>query len=315
MLTRRVSLSGLALGSAYGFLARFLMDNERFGDAFGVMTLAFLVVVPVAMGVMTVSPVDAPSWRYRLFAPWVPTLLAVLGAMIVGWEGSICVYLGVPVLLLSASLGGIVGASRSAQRRGVQPMLALLPFIMAPLEQRIATPEKFEETVTTIEVAAPPAVVWRFVSSVDSIRKSERRPALFTTMGFPRPVSATLSRPGVGGVRRAEFEGGLVFTETVTDWQQDKRLSFTIRPNTASIPAATLDPHVTIGGPYFDVLTGTYELSATDGGKGTHLVLRSEHRVSTRFNLYAGWWAGRIMASIQQNILVIEKGRAEGTVP
>jgi hypothetical protein len=45
------------------------------------------------------------------------------------------------------------------------------------------------------------------------------------------------------------------------------------------------------------------------------LVLRSEHRVSTRFNLYAAWWADRVMASVQRNILVVLKGRAELAAP
>jgi hypothetical protein len=40
-------------------------------------------------------------------------------------------------------------------------------------------------------------------------------------------------------------------------------------------------------------------------------VLRSRQRVSTRFNFYAGWWADRIMGSIQDNILAVHKLRAE----
>jgi hypothetical protein len=71
-----------------------------------------------------------------------------------------------------------------------------------------------------------------------------------------------------------------------------------------------MDPHVEIGGPYFDVLTGTYELQPLEGGR-TRLVLRSEHRTSTAFNLYAAWWADRVMASIQRNILVVLRDRAE----
>jgi hypothetical protein len=124
-------------------------------------------------------------------------------------------------------------------------------------------------------------------------------------------VAATLSRPGVGGVRTATFEGGVVFRETVTAWDEGRRLRFTIDPE--AVPASTLDPHVTIGGPYFDVLTGTYELQPLPGGR-TRLVLRSEHRVSTPFNLYAGWWADRVMRSIQRNILAVLRDRAERRV-
>jgi hypothetical protein len=159
-------------------------------------------------------------------------------------------------------------------------------------------------------VAAPAHVVWPLVASVDSIRPDEQRPALFTAMGFPRPVSAVIDRHGIGGVREARFTGGLVFTETITEWEQGRRLRFTIRPNTHEIPATTLDQHVTIGGPYFDVLTGTYELVPLANG-GVRIVLGSEHRVSTPFNPYARLWTDAVMRSIQANILAVIKARAE----
>jgi len=129
-------------------------------------------------------------------------------------------------------------------------------------------------------------------------------------MGFPRPVSATLSRPGVGGVRLARFERGLVFTETVTEWEPNRRLSFTIDPNTESIPATTLDQHVTIGGEHFDVLDGTYRIEPV-GANEVILHLSSTHRLSTRFNFYAQFWSDLVMRQIQDNILEVIRHRAE----
>ena len=127
-------------------------------------------------------------------------------------------------------------------------------------------------------------------------------------MGFPRPIAATIDRFGVGGVRTATFERGVVFRELVTDWVPERRLGFTIDP--VVVPDGAMDQHVAIGGPYFDVLSGTYELHALDGGR-TRLLLKSEHRTSTAFNLYAAWWADRVMVSIQRNILAVLRDRAE----
>ena len=73
---------------------------------------------------------------------------------------------------------------------------------------------------------------------------------------------------------------------------------------------ATLDPHVTIGGPFFDVLTGTYTIEPLPGGK-VRLHLASRHRISTRFNVYSGLWADAIMRSIQDNILEVIRRRCE----
>jgi hypothetical protein len=112
---------------------------------------------------------------------------------------------------------------------------------------------------------------------------------------------------GIAARLAVSFDG-LVFREAVIEWVPERRLQFTI--DAQAVPAAALDPHVTIGGPFFDVLTGTYELHPVSPTR-TMLVLRSEHRVSTRFNICAAWWADRVMASVQQNILGVLKERAE----
>ena len=302
---------GVLAGVVYGVAARYAAETKLFGDGFVVMSLAFLVLVPMVLGFLTVSSAAAPSFTYRIFAPWVPALFVVLAATAIGWEGAICVLLGLPMILLFASIGGAFGGLAEARRTGVRPIVLMLPLLGGSVERHVHAPVRFTETITQIAIDAPPAVVWPLIASVDSIRPEEQHPALFTRLGFPRPISATISGAGVGAVRRARFERGLVFTETVTDWKPERRLSFTIRPNTDAIPATTLDRHVTIGGPFFDVLTGTYELTPTRDGRGTLLLLRSQHRVSTRFNLYAGWWADRIMGSIQRNILAVHKARAE----
>ncbi len=317
MMSRAKQPLPIGVGAAvvYGLCARFAASSGAdtsvtFGVGLFVMTLGFIFVVPFVLGYLTVRPARDPSFAYRLFAPWLPSVITIGIAMAVGWEGVICVVMGAPVILVFSSLGGLAGASDAARNPVVMPVLLLLPYVLAPIEARRSPPQRFVETVAAIDIDAPPSVVWTLVTSVDSIRAEETRPALFTRIGFPRPISATLSAPGIGGIRRARFEHGLTFTETVTTWEPDSLLSFTIRPNTDSIPPTTLDPHVTIGGRFFDVLTGTYEIHRI-GPSRTHLVLRSRHRVSTPFNLYAEWWADRIMRSVQDNILAVHRLRAE----
>jgi len=111
-------------------------------------------------------------------------------------------------------------------------------------------------------------------------------------------------------LRHARFEGGVLFLETVTDWDTERRLGFTIAAQTDSIPPTTLDRHVAIGGQYFDVLSGRYEIQRAAQG-GVVLDLSSELRLSTHFNLYATPWADAIMRSIQANILEVIRERAE----
>ena len=308
MRLRGASLLGVALGAAYGFVARLAVGRSSLAGTYAVMTLGFLVLVPFAMGYLTVRSVRSPSLAFRVLAPWVPCLIVVAAAWLVGAEGSICIVMALPLMLPLASIGGIVGASQAGRLSAALPVVALLPWVMMPLERGRPAVKRFVTTTTSITIAAPPGEVWPLVVSVDSITPREQRTALSSTIGFPKPVAATLDRPGVGGVRTATFDHGIVFRETIIAWEPERRIRFTIFPD--AIPATTLDPHVAIDGPYFDVLTGTYELHPLGDG-GTQLVLTSEHRVSTAFNPYAVWWADRVMRSIQTNILGVLRDRAE----
>jgi hypothetical protein len=308
----RPYLIGVLIGAAYGIAARLLAEGPTsLRQLFGVMTLGFLIVVPIIIGYLTVRGIESPSRLVCFFAPWPACLGTVLAAMLLGIEGMICVVLALPAMLLLSSFGGFIGGSGRVRRMpGALPALLVLPYVVAPLERGRDLPVRLATTRTTIDVAAPVPTIWPLIASVDSIRPAEERPALYTLIGFPHPVSAVIDRHGIGGVREARFTKGLRFTERVTDWAPGRRLSFTIAANTAEIPPTTLDEHVTIGGPYFDVLQGTYELQPLPDGK-VRIVLTSEHRLSTPFNAYAVLWTQAIMRSIQSNILEIVKARAE----
>jgi hypothetical protein len=316
LLLSRAGGIGLTAGAAYGLMIRIgaaLNGRNGPGSALLIMTVGFLFLVPTTVGYLTVRPVRGATLGFRLFAPWVTCALIVVGALLSGLEGAICVVFAAPAMLAFASLGGLLAGRGAERSRTVElPIVLLLPLMSMTLERQHPLPLRQVVTSTEIEIAAPPSVVWPLVVSVDTIRETERHRALFTAVGFPSPIAATLSHPGVGGVRTASFERGVVFHEVVTTWEPEHRLRFTI--DARSVPSAALDAHVTIGGPFFDVLTGTYELRALSPTR-TLLVLQSEHRVSTRFNPYAAWWADRIMSSIQRNILEVLRVRAETADP
>ncbi|HNC44239.1 MAG TPA: hypothetical protein PLU80_08735, partial [Acidobacteriota bacterium] len=187
---------------------------------------------------------------------------------------------------------------------------AVLPLVCSSIEHQFPLPQSVQAVETQITINAPSEVIWQNIERVPAIQPQEHKTSLFHLLGFPRPVEATLSHPGVGGVRHATFEGKVLFVETITTWEREKKLAFTIKADTASIPPTTLDEHVTVGGPFFDVLDGTYWLEPV-GHNQVILHLSSNHRLSTRFNFYAGWWTDAIMRDIQNNILGIIKNRCE----
>lgn len=325
---RRLVWVALGCGVFHGLLTRlvFGLNLWKAGNAalfpyfiaYEVMTGAFIFGAPLTMGFLSVWIAEAAgpvSWGRRLFLPWGSSLLALLAALLLGWEGWICVIMLVPAMLVLSTVGGLtaVGIRRLLGKRSLLPCAVLaagFPYAAAPLEELKARTWEVREVRNQVEVRAEANRVWREIRSVPRIAESEQRGSWMHRMGFPRPLEAVLEGEGVGSVRMARFERGLVFAERVTEWDEPRRLAFTIRADTANIPPATLDEHVTIGGPYFDVLSGLYEVEPLAEG-WVRLHLSSQHRLSTRFNWYASLWTEWVMSELQSSILEIVKRRAE----
>ncbi|AMR27604.1 hypothetical protein A0257_11190 [Hymenobacter psoromatis] len=305
---------------AYALATRFLFDADGFFQLFNssLLSLAFLVVMPLGLGAITAhfTPQTASAWWRLAWAPLLAVLCFLLAALLFHLEGLICVLIISPLFLFVSWLGAIIYARIAdplPQKRDkalVVAAFALLPFIAGPLENYLNNPDDFRRVENSVEINAPAAVVWQHIIRVAPIRAADLGPSIIDDIGFPRPVEATLSHEGVGGVRHATFERGVEFIETVDDWQPLRRLSFSIVPNTATIPPTTFDEHVIVGGRFFDVLRGTYELHPAGPGR-TRLVLHSQQRLSTHLNWYAGLWTSFVMREIQQRILVVLKQRCE----
>jgi hypothetical protein len=314
-------LAALA-GALYGFVARWVFGPEQHGvlaAAYSLMSLAFLFLVPFTIGYLTLAaaPREALESRaYVVFMPWMAVAFGIVGVWLSGWEGKICITMLLPIFLPMANAGGAAALSvRRRQDGGRLSSVALvavllLPYLAGAAESGIPTPSQLRVVEESIDIRAAPAAVWTQIARVPRISPREYPTSLVHRIGFPRPVEATLSHEGVGGVRRASFERGVVFTETVTTWRPGSELAFTIQADPATIPAAALDPHVTVGGEYFDVLDGSYRIESLAGGR-VRLHLASTHRLSTRFNPYASLWSDLVMRQIQRNILGVVKARAE----
>jgi len=259
MISRRYYPFLLAIGTGlcFALLLRYLFDGQLGGRAGGLLTISFLLLVPVALGAVTAHFVPAGNFGGRVLgAPILTVLLFILSTLIFHLEGLICLIIIGPVFFAAAILGAFLYISltdwqtkRRATKRDktlVVAAFALLPFLAISIENQFDNPDDFRRVENIVEIAAPAAVVWQHIIRVAPIEASQLGHSLIDDIGFPRPVEATLTREGVGGVRHATFERGVEFIETVDDWQPLRRLSFSIVPNTATIPPTTFDEHVLV---------------------------------------------------------------------
>ncbi|GGS07806.1 SRPBCC family protein [Deinococcus sedimenti] len=338
---------GAAAGVLYGLLVYVwlhVLNGPQEAGA-GVMVASYLFLVPLVLGLLSVTLTFRQAHRPErsdeegkdaegtgaagtdafgepLARPVGPTLLNVLGvaslstgvflvvALVLGFEGVLCAFVAAPVMFVMAWLGALIAfwtrlwAARG--RAGALLLSATLPALLGPLEGRVAPPTMYRTVTNTVLVQASPAVVWAQVRSVPRIEDREVTAGWAHAVGLPRPRAAVLDRDGVGAVRVATFDGGLSFRETVTDWVPGRLLSFRIQ---AQDPGG-LDPHVRVGGRFFDVLSGTYRLEELRPGV-TLVHLSSTQRVSTPFNGYAAWFTQAIMLDLQRTILDVVRDRSE----
>jgi hypothetical protein len=321
----RTLIESVALGAIYGFLLRMAMKNPWFphfqipflSNEFNIMIVSFLFLGPVVMGILTIRRTathgPVPVWEW-IVLPWVSVVFTFAGAALFLLEGSICLIFALPFALLGASIGGVIGGlltrNRNRLSHSTTVCIALLPILLAPIETRLTAPTQTRTVESQIHIHASAAAVWGNIERVPAISPAELRSTWAQHIGFPRPLEATLSHEGVGGVRHASFERGLLFIETITAWEPNQRLAFAIKADTAHIPPTTLDEHVTIGGRYFDVLDGEYHIEQLSNEE-VLLHLTSHQRLSTDFNGYAALWSDAVMQNLQTSILQVIQHRAE----
>jgi hypothetical protein len=314
--TRLLYAASVCFGIIYGILFRIITTVHLRQNVTATMTFSFLGFGSLMIGLLAVYPVERasrqPLWRWLLL-PVLPIVLACCISLIFRIEGVICMVFALPGAILCSIVGGVLGgifARLLRVKSGTVACFVVMPFILAPLETLINPPVQTREVRTEIAIHAPSSIVWENIERVKPIQAAEMKDSWAQRIGFPRPVEATLSYEGVGGVRHASFERGLLFIETVSAWEPGKLLSFTIRADSSHIPSTTLDEHVTIGGRYFDVLDGEYRLEPISDGT-VILHLTSRQRLSTDFNAYAGLWTDAVMRTLQNSILGVVKSRCE----
>lgn len=308
----------ILLPITFALLLRISFGATLLNDFLSVMSWTFFILVPAGIGALFVyfSPIkNVKSIGYIILGPWIPIILVIAITICIGLEGWACWLMISPLFLIFSSIGGLIAGyfKRKKNKKNENlniSILVLLPFLIGPIENSLPRNTKVYATYTSIEINSTAKTIWDNVTSVKPIKQEEDNSELINWLGFPKPINAELDTLAVGGYRKAIFQKGLIFNETVTKYDDLKLMEFKIKANTYDIPSTTLDEHVLIGGEYFDMLNGTYELKKIDDNK-YNLILYSNFSMKTTFNSYASVWGNWIMKDIQNNILKVIKNRSE----
>lgn len=248
--------------------------------------------------------------RSRAFGISLLTLALILaGLLLLQIDGMICLVMAAPLVVPVNFLGALIGRSIVNRRKGAKIAVVLLFIAGIPslgfLEED--SPPTVHSVVTSIEIAAPPEVVWRHVITFPKLDEPEE--LLFKT-GIAYPVDATIEGEGAGAVRHCNFTTGS-FVEPITVWDEPRLLKFSVKEQPAPLKELSYTdidaPHLH---DFFVSKEGQFKLKPLPNG---HTLLEGTtwyyHRI--RPEIYWRLWSGHIIHRIHERVLRHIKKNAE----
>lgn len=321
------TLFAVGFASLYGLIVRLLFGFME--DFMGIMSITFLVLVPVFIGFLTVILIPKVSnGAAAFFLPWLTSFVILFITIALSIEGAICWIMVFPFFAVLAGIGGSIAYSikkRKARNKDLDKTdwgkpntlnvsaLFFVPALLGYLEgERTLVPVEY--TITKqIAIAAPPAEVWKQLTHINELKASERQSSFSILMGFPRHLRTVADTFAPGGTRFAVYEKGLYFKETISEYVPGKRMVLDIKTDPDNIPPTVMDEHILIGGKHLDILKDEYNLEQLPDGS-SQLSLSSRFRINTPLNWYAGLWATYLMSDILEGELELVKARAAEAV-
>ena len=141
----------VGIPALYAIFLRLLFGVNTWSDLFSVMSVSFLFCLPTIVGALVVyfsSVENVRKFWYRFFVPWIPTFAFLIITLLFSLEGWACWFMILPLFLLAASIGGLVGGYFKLKKKDNKfyiSLLMLLPLFASPVDNLIgAIPGTYE---------------------------------------------------------------------------------------------------------------------------------------------------------------------------
>lgn len=310
---------GILLGIGYALVVRLVATDPvlRFIKIPEVVSFSFILLMPVAMGAITVwfgSQQQRSRYTFRIFAPWLTIAGAYAIFLITALETVVCLVMLFPAFAIASSIGGLLGGWGAtfiqSRRKTTLMCIALLPLIFGPIEELFPVQTEFRTVTTNRVVHASQDTVWRHIVNVPRIQAEELPWSFSHAIGLPKPLEARLEKKDNGATRNIYWERDVQFFEHITEWEEGQSFSYRVDVTPAARALRVLDMHIVIGDQYFDIVSGRYSLTSLGNGD-TLITLSTTYRMATRINFYGKLWADFTLDDFHRVILKVIENRSE----
>jgi len=301
---------GISLGIVYGFTTRLV-----FGQKATLASVTYLFVIPTILGIIPLTFADndkLKSYRNIIFIPWLTIASFFLTLFVFGIEDFLCLLVLAAPYFILGTIGALIYRIvqiNKQKSKGKLFTLVLLPFLFAPIEEYIKRPSDTYNVKSEVVIDATSEKIWNNIVEVQTIDPKEYNSGFFNSIGIPRPISATVDKKELGGQRIGNFEDGLKFVETITEYEENKKVSFNIKIDPTTVRQKVFDQHV-LNGNYFTFVDATYELKELRNGH-VKLTLSSCYQLTSTINFYGKIWGDIILIDFQDRLLNVIENRCE----
>ena len=169
-----------------------------------------------------------------------------LGLLAFALEGLICLLMALPIALPLAALGGEFGYLLLRWRwsqAGTPMVFSALVLVVTSLqwtEHRVQKPAPVFVVRSSIDIQAPPLLVWRQVVAFNQIPPPTE---WVFRAGVAYPIRAEMRGIGPGAERHCVFSTGS-FIEPIEVWDEPRRLKFSVSSNPPPLEELSPYPHI-----------------------------------------------------------------------
>ena len=157
-------------------------------------------------------------------------LLTGLGITAIAVEGIVCLLMAAPIAWLVAMFGGLLAMLIHGRANSPQAtpsmfavMLVSLPVLLG-VEHAAPPPLPRFQVHTTIEIAAPPEVVWKRLIEFPPLATATEWPF---RLGIAYPIEARIKGEGLTADRECRFSTGSI-KEPILVWEPGKHFAFSV---------------------------------------------------------------------------------------
>jgi len=274
--------------------------------------ITLFVLFPLFLGALA-SWVFQPVSGGRA-AGWgaLAALLALLSFLLLGAEGAACIAMAAPLALPLGALGGWLvyrGGSSKAASRSMTMLLFMPP---ATLTWDATAPPPVFQVRTSIEIAAPPEQVWKYVVAFPQLPEPQE---WYFRAGLGYPTQTRIDGSGPGAARYCDFSTGS-FKEQVEVWDAPRLLRFRVTESAA--PMREWSPYGEIVTKhlhgYFISREGQFQLTRLPNN---HTLVEgiSWYQHGLWPAEYWRWWSDAIIHRIHMRVLTHIKTLSEEDAP